>query len=777
MTQPDQSAEITFREIFESIPVSIWVEDFSSVVAALDDLRENGVVDLGSYLEEHPAETERLVQLIRVLDINQASLGLYGASSKEELFDSLDMLFTPQALVAFREELVAVAENRPSFTAEVESRNLRGERLDLLISVVPATPGGGWGRALVTATDITERKQTDALLAQSREQYKDLVEKAGIAIGIDHEDGSLGYMNDQGVEMLGYSLQELRNLSHRDLVHPDDFALVREVHEARLAGETAPSRYEFRVVRKDGSAIWLEIEAVALEEDGRVVGTRSYFWDISERKQLEAELRESRTSFAAIVDQNTDGITVVDAGGITRFANPAACALLETPLEQLVGSPFDMAAHYNRNNELEVRRSNGESGVAELGSIETTWDGQPARLMVLRDVTERNRLEKDLLQAQKMEAIGRIAGGVAHEFNNLLQAMLSTAEARLSEDVDEAGSELLRELESLIQRGRSQTRQLLLFSRREEPILEPLELNRVIRDNITMLERLVAENIRLELRLPARDLQVRGDQSQLGQVLVNLVVNAADALPEGGRITVRSGLRHGGSDRTESTGQGESRREQPGQVWFEVDDSGTGIPDHVQERMFEPFFTTKERGLGTGLGLSVAHGIVSRHSGSFEIESREGHGTRVLVLLPEEQVGPTAATAAQEPASGLVPGNGERVLLVEDEPAARRGIRDVLKMLGYKTEAVEDAEQALELSSTSGFDLLITDLMLPGLSGVALAEQLLERWPDLGVIVISGYTEDRTAELVRQLKPARFMHKPFSMAELSHEIRATLDEQ
>jgi len=777
MTQSDQSAEITFRAIFESIPIAIWVEDFSAVIAALDTLREQGVVDLESYLQDHSGETERLVQLIRVLDVNQASLGLYGAASKGELLGSLDKLFTPQALAAFRDELVAVAEDRPGHTAEVESRTLGGEPLHLLMSAVPATPGGGWRKVLVTATDITERKQAEAQLAQSREQYKDLVEKAGIAIVIDREDGSFSYFNDQFIEIFGYSPQEALRISHRELVHPDDYEWVSRIHEERFAGRTVPSRYEFRAVRRDRSTIWLEVEAVSVEQDGKVVGTRSYLWDINLRKELEGELRESRASFAAIVDQNTDGITVVDAGGAIRFANPAACALLETPLEQLVGSRFDWAAHFNGGNELEVRRSDGTPGVAELGSIETTWDGQPARLVVLHDVTERKRLEKELLQAQKMEAIGRLAGGVAHEFNNLLQAILSIAEARLARDLGEPGTELLRELEPLIQRGRSQTRQLLLFSRREEPRLEPLGLNQVLSENIAMLERLVAENIRLELELDERDLRVRGDQGQLGQVLVNLVVNAADALPEGGRITVRSGIRPSGKCHTVSAGQGKNRQEQPGQVWFEVEDSGTGIPEHVRDRMFEPFFTTKERGLGTGLGLSVAHGIVSRHHGSIEVDSQENLGTRVLVLLPEEQVGPSAAAVGKEPTSGLAPSRGERVLLVEDEPAARSGLCDVLEMLGYKTVAVEDAEQALALSPSPAFDVLITDLMLPGLSGAALAEQLLVRWPDLGVIVISGYSEDRTAELAHHLESARFMHKPFSMAELSHEIRTTLDER
>jgi len=772
MKQTDQSERITFKGIFDSIPISIWVEDFSAVVSALGALRDQGIGDIGGYLVDRPEETQRLIQMIRVLDINQASLELYGATSKEELFASLDMLFTPQSLESFRKELVAVAENRPSFTAEVESRKLGGEHLDLLISVVPAIPGGGWGQVLVTATDLTERKRAEEQLVQSREQYKDLVEKAGIGIGIDREDGGLRYINDQGAVMFGYSQQELRGLSHKTLIHPDDYDRVSKIHAARMAGQAAPSRYEFRVLHRDGSTIWIEVEATSLEEDGRVVGTRSYLWDISTRKLLEAELRENQTSFAAIVDRNTDGIAVIDVGGVVRSANPAACALLETSIEELVGSRVDWADQHDQRDDLEVRRPTGAPGVAELRLIETSWDGQPARLLVLRDVTERRHLERELLQAQKMEAIGRLAGGVAHEFNNLLQAMLSIAEARLTHDTGEVGSELLRELESLVLRGRSQVRQLLLFSRREETVLEALELNRVLRENLAMLERLVPENITLELKEIGGNRQVRGDQGQLGQVLVNLVLNAADALPEGGRITVRSGKGPTGRPMTDRQGH-----VQPDQVWFEVEDNGAGIPEYARDRIFEPFFTTKERGLGTGLGLSVAHGIVSRHRGSIEVDTEVGRGTRVSVLLPEVQIQSPLAPAQKEEETGFVPGCGERVLLVEDEPAARSGLCDVLEMLGYTTVAVEDAEQALALEPTPAFDLLITDLMLPGLTGAALAEQLRQRTPDLAVIVISGYSEDRIAELVRNLESAHFMHKPFRMAELSREIRAALNDR
>jgi PAS domain S-box-containing protein len=879
----EELAESRFQGIFESSPVATWIEDVSGITTALSRLRDQGVEDLAAYLDLHPEFVEQALGQIKVLRVNRAALKMYEAETEEELLHGLDRLFTPQALTAFKEELLAVDQGFESFSAEVETCTLKGKPLDVVLASAPIV-AGDWRYVVVAVTDITERKRAKHQLEASREQYKDLVEKAGIAILIDRDGGGFSYFNDRFAEIFGFQPEEVPGLSHRDLIHGDDFERVSKIHDDRLAGRPAPSRYEFRGIRKDGTQIWLEVDAVSVVEDGRIVGTRSYLWDISERKLLEDQLRASRASFAAIVEQNADGILVVGKDQTVSFANPAAVELLGAPIDELIGSWLEIPPAASKGSGVEkvIRTPDRDQGVAEMRAVTTTWDGEPASLVMLRDVTkrkqaeltlrkseeryrhlfesnlagvyrstvdgrlldcnsafariygfssreealaypmsklyadpalrttfvscllktgklinyenncrrcdgtpvavlensslvvaeesqvaviegtliditERKRLEQELLHAQKMEAVGRLAGGVAHEFNNLMQAMLSIAEAAKLAGPEPQGTGVIAELESLILRGSSLTRQLLLFSRHDEPQLEPLDLNQVIQENVQMLRRLVAENIHMELALAEEELPVKGDAVQLGQVLINLIVNATDALSEGGRLSISSGT------------------DEPDRVWFEVADSGPGIPEHVRDKVFEPFFTTKTRGAGTGLGLTVVHGIVTKHDGAIEVDSQPDQGASVRVVLPREEVElPQEAWAV--PMEGLIHGRGERVLLVEDEPATRDGLREVLSMLGYQTVAVADAEEALALPQQRRFDLLITDLMLPGISGVGLAQQLLERWPCLVVLLMSGYSEDVVAGQLPGLASYRLLNKPFSMAKLSQEIRNAIDK-
>jgi signal transduction histidine kinase/CheY-like chemotaxis protein len=377
----------------------------------------------------------------------------------------------------------------------------------------------------------------------------------------------------------------------------------------------------------------------------------------------------------------------------------------------------------------------------------------------LRGAAERRRAEAALRQAQKMEAIGRLAGGVAHDFNNVLQAILSMTQvlrARAGETVD--WNTALCELEDQIRRGGGLTRQLLVFARREVSKPEETDLEAVLRDGAAMLSRLLRENIRFQTRLSGAPLRIAADRGQIEQVLMNLVLNAADAMSEGGELSLATGC------------DGEEW------VWFSVADTGHGIPAELQGRIFEPFFTTKEIGQGTGLGLSVVHGIVTSHGGRVEVSSEVGRGSTFRVVLPALGFGPAPVARRDEALPEPAQGAGERVLVVEDEDGARQGLEEILEILGYRAAAVASGEEALALASTEPFDVLLTDLVLPGISGAELAGRLAGRRPAPAVIIMSGYTEDEAMRRGIRTGEVRFLQKPFDMETLARELRSALEE-
>jgi len=378
-----------------------------------------------------------------------------------------------------------------------------------------------------------------------------------------------------------------------------------------------------------------------------------------------------------------------------------------------------------------------------------------------RELAERRRAEEELRHAQKMEALGRLAGGIAHDFNNLLQAILSTVQLAAIEigDAQPEATASLRELEGYVQRGASLARQLLLFARRGVTRPERIELDDLVGDAVRLLGRLVRENVRIVHRRADGAVRVDGDRGQLEQVLTNLVLNAADAIEGPGRIELRTG------------------NEDEEHVFVEVADDGHGIEPDVLPRIFEPFFTTKERERGTGLGLSVVDGIVAAHGGRIGVDSVPGRGTTIRVVLPRHDTGRYRAVA---PDPDLPPersgGPGQRILLVEDDPGIRGVMAELLAHLGYHVTVCASAEEALELSGAPPFRLLISDVILPGLSGPELAARLVARWPELAVIMISGYAADDLPTHDVLVGRTRFLQKPVRLDRLSREVRDALRE-
>ncbi len=408
------------------------------------------------------------------------------------------------------------------------------------------------------------------------------------------------------------------------------------------------------------------------------------------------------------------------------------------------------------------RARDGRVFEVELASHDITFEGRRGRVTVAHDVSERRRLEGQLRQAQKMKAVGTLAGGIAHDFNNLLQAMLSAVQAaRLQAGSLPTSSPVLErtlgEIEAQVRRGAQLTRQILLFSRQTPAEWQTVDLAALIVEQSSMLRRVLPETITLRVEPGNRPLPVEGDAGQLSQVLANLVVNARDAMPAGGTVAVSTEAR--GDD-----------------VIVSVRDTGTGMSDEVRDRIFDPFYSTKAPGKGTGLGLAVVWGIVKEHGGRIEVKSEVGRGSTFQVLLPRGAAArPGAARAPVEMSDAIPVGHNERILLVEDEEGARRGLTELLSMLSYRVTAVASSEEATAVDGAAGFDILLTDFRLPGASGLELARSLSARWPGLQVVVMSGYAPDELARDLFAGGAVHFLQKPFDVAVLARVLRHVLE--
>jgi len=493
------------------------------------------------------------------------------------------------------------------------------------------------------------------------------------------------------------------------------------------------------------------------------------------RAALEA-LAASEHRYRELVESINDVIFTLDPGGVITYISPVIERLTGFRPDELVGLDFrsfvdpadrDAVAEEFAKTlrgigvRLEARliaRDGSRKWVATSGRPAAAGEPFPVIRGLLYDISARKQAQEQLLQAQKLEAVGQLAAGVAHDFNNLLQAMIGYVEVLRSEGaLPPEATQIVAELAVLIRRASALPRQLLLFSRRSVTTVEHLDLNAVVREACVFLRRLVQANVSFTVAPDGGSLFVHADQAQLEQVLLNLIVNGVDAMPEGGRLEVRTG----------SSGA---------EHWFEVADTGDGISPEVRDRIFEPFFTTKGAGKGTGLGLSVVQGIVAEHGGRVDVESTVGRGTRLRVVLPASAAPVEPPTGRGAGRVGGAPAAPATVLLAEDDPAVRRLFAAALRRLGYNVTEIGRADEAASLPVEPVFDLAVSDFMLPDASGLELVRGLKRRWPGMRVIFVSGYAVD---EIVRHEDlgfPARFLQKPVDIETLAREVAEALAE-
>jgi len=510
-----------------------------------------------------------------------------------------------------------------------------------------------------------------------------------------------------------------------------------------------------------------------------------------ELKRAESERRDSQLRFQTLIENSNDVIMVLDPEGTVTYISPTCRRILRWDPADVVGRHAEEFIHPDDWPRVSValRRRLTVTGPGEYREFrircgDDTWldaeglgykpgPGSPVDgiIVTVRDITERKRLESHLRQTSKLEAIGTLAGGVAHDFNNLLTGILGFAELLLMDMTDTRHASHLRLVRDLAERGAGLVRQLLLFSRAQAGERARVDLNRVIEDLTRLLGRIIGEDIHADLVLAPDLVPVYADAAQMEQVVMNLAVNARDAMPGGGTLTI-------GTHNVKLT------REPPGAVarvgpgtyaCVSVSDTGHGMDESTRERIFEPFFTTKEVGQGSGLGLATVYGIVRQHQGTIEVESRPGRGTTFRVYLPMG-TGP-APTATEQPATDAVPEGTETVLVVEDEPSVLDLVCQVLEQQGYRVLPAAMPSEAVTLfgAHSGRVDLLLTDVVMPQMTGADLHQTLLRDAPTLKVLYMSGYPSHGGSGPVTDLQGQPFLGKPFGPAALVARVREVLD--
>jgi len=629
-------------------------------------------------------------------------------------------------------------------------------------------------------------------LVDREELFHLISENAADMIAVVDMEGRRIFNSVSYQKVLGYSPAELQASSGFEQIHPDDRERVkRAAAEARRTG--VGKTLEYRLRHKNGS--WLVLEStssVIQNADGQPEKLVIVNRDVTERKKADESLRRLETGFRSVVEDAPYGIYRANTAGRFLQVNPALKKMLgyETTEElldkDLPGEIFRYPEEYQRLTELLIRTE-------EIKDLEMEWKRKDSTPITVRcsgrrvneengglayfeafaeDVTEKRILERQLRMAQKMEAIGRLSGGIAHDFNNLLGVIIGYSRVLKRElGASNPLAEHALEIEKAGQRAASLTKQLLAFSRQQ--VLSPaiLNLNTLASDMGKMLPQLLGEDIEVSLVLDPKLGNVKADQSQLEQVIMNLAVNARDAMPDGGKLKIET-----------SNAELDQAyvRNHPGSkigsfVLLAVTDTGTGMDAATLTHIFEPFFTTKELGKGTGLGLATVYGIVKQSNGYIGLESAIGKGTSFQIYLPR-YAGQAVADELKTDSPDNLRGS-ETILLVEDSEPLRKLAKSFLDSRGFQVLSAESGEDALEVAKRFGgpFDLLLTDVVMPGMNGRILAENLLLRQPGIKVLYMSGYTDSFIAGHGVLDPGIHLLHKPFIEEVLIRKVREVLD--
>ena len=649
---------------------------------------------------------------------------------------------------------------------------------------------------------IRELEPAEASLRASEALFRSMVETSPLGIAIVNDQFQYTYINKEFCRISGYAEKDILGADFFFVLAEESKQLAIDRYVRRQRGESVPDRYEVTFIKKDRTRRIAEVQSTVFIDADQRANSLLQVYDITDRKQAEDALKESEKKYRALVENAGEAIFVAQDGKL-KFTNPRTETLTGYSGETLKTRSFVEFIHPDDRAmvlERHTRRMQGEElppqyafrivtagqnvRWVELNVVAIEWDGAPATLNFVTDITERKKAEAEkekvqelLNQSQKMESIGRLAGGVAHDFNNMLGVIIGQADLAIEKmakpDHPDPAHPLftsIAEIQRAAVRAAELTRQLLAFARKQTISPKQLLLNDTVGSMISMLRRLIGEDIHLIWKPGAHLWPVKMDPAQVDQILANLCVNARDAINGVGHILIRTAnisVDHAFCTRHPDGVPGDYVR-------LSVEDDGCGMDTEIREKLFEPFFTTKAMGEGTGLGLSMIYGIIRQNNGFIGVASTPGKGTVFDIYLPRD-TGPPVP----DPEIGrrTTSGGTETILVVEDEAAILEMVRDMLENMGYQVLTANTPARALDIGKAhpDKISLLMTDVIMPEMNGKDLARRLTAAHPGLKTLFMSGYTANVIAHHGILEENVAFIQKPFSMNELAKRVRDVLD--
>ena len=650
---------------------------------------------------------------------------------------------------------------------------------------------------LVEFNDVTHLKLTELALKDHEKRLTNLLSNLpGMAYQCFNDDfWTIIFASEGCYDLTGYYAKELignEQKAYIDLVVPEDQAMIKKYIRDSIQNNES-FEVVYRIITSHGVLKWVW-------EKGRTVSRtvsgieilEGFITDITSRMRAQEAVLLSERKYRELFNSFPDAILICTVDGTIKDCNPKVEAITGFKPNSLIGQNLLQLPHLFPETHLFLQKQINKMNQGKLVNAETKWSidknivqycdlmGGPVLenenitgfRLIVKDITHRKNLESDLQHSQRMEAIGRLAGGIAHDFNNLLTIIRGYTDLLLKDyEFPSDISDFIKDIDSAAKRAESLTRQLLTFSRRQVNKLEHIQLNNLIQDMMKLLKRVIGENIDLTMDLDPDLPFIRADQGQIEQVILNICINARDAMPNGGKLTLftKSTLF---SDQMSCP----HRSISPGfYVKLSIQDTGTGMESAVLDKIFEPFFTTKPRTQGNGLGLATVYGIVRQISGVILVESEPDKGSRFDIYLPGVDKNPSETEILQT-APRLHNGN-EKVLLVEDQKELRDLLKKTLLKYGFQVWVAPDGNEALRLIKENSvqFEIIVTDIVMPEMSGVELAEHVSKLLPETKILFMSGYYDGQAKGLRLKTGQSDFLHKPFTPKELVQSLRQLLD--